>query len=135
MLEPSARRSLLERRLWNEAGPYPIMPTSLVAVKGAGLALGSSLAYVPAVFVRRNKSWPCSEHGGHSGVPPESWWKKFYSENRTRSTSLAEGSAPSMSSRCHASASVPRSASSLFEGVSPSSGVRVGSSWRWSMPR
>jgi hypothetical protein len=107
------------------------MPTSLVASKGSGMVLGSSLACMPVAFVRLR-----GEHTGDCGVPPDSWSKKLCIENRTRSTSLAEGSAPSMSSMRRASASVSRSASGPFEGVSPSSDVRgMGSSWKRSVPR
>jgi hypothetical protein len=62
----------IERRSWNKAGPYPVMPTNLVMSEGSGMALGSSLAYTRAVFVRPNGNWPHGEHGGDSGVPLES---------------------------------------------------------------
>jgi hypothetical protein len=66
----------------------------------------------------------------------EGWQKKLCGKNRTRYTSLAVGSASSMSSMRHASSSVSRLASGPLERVSPSSDVRgVGSSWRQSMPR
>jgi hypothetical protein len=87
---------------------------------------------LPSVYKNR----PRGERGGDNGVPRESWQKKLCSENRTRSTSLAAGSTPSMSSMHCTSASVSRSASGLFEGVSPSSDViGVASSWRRSVPR
>jgi hypothetical protein len=111
------------------------MPTSLVASEGSSMVLGSSLACTPAAFVRLHKNWPHGQHDKDSGVPPESWRKKLCSENRTRSTSLAKGSAPSMSPVRRASNSVLRSASGPFEGVSPSSDIRgVASSWRQSVP-
>jgi hypothetical protein len=55
-LEPSIRRSSSERRSWNEVGPYPVMATILVASKGSGMVLGSSLACTPAMFVRPNRN-------------------------------------------------------------------------------
>jgi hypothetical protein len=69
-LELSVRRSSSKRRSWNEAGPYSVMPTSLVASKGSGMVLGSSLACTPAAFVRPNENWPRGERGGDNGVPP-----------------------------------------------------------------
>jgi hypothetical protein len=135
-LEPSVRRSSSKRRSWNEAGPYTVMPTSLVASKGSGMVLESSLACTPTAFMRPNKNWSRGERGGDSGFPLESWRKKLCSENSTRSTSLAKGSEPSMSLMRRASASVSRSASGPLEWVSPSSDVGgVGSSRRQSMPR
>jgi hypothetical protein len=50
----------------------PVMPTNLVTGEGSGMALGSSLAYTHAVFVRPNGNWPHGERGGDSVVAPES---------------------------------------------------------------
>jgi hypothetical protein len=86
--------------------------------------------------VRPNRDRPRCEHGGDNRVPPESWQKTLHSENKSMSTLLTEGLAPSMSSMHRASASVLRSAGRPVEVVSPSSGIRgVASSWRWSVPR
>jgi hypothetical protein len=75
-------------------------------------------------FVRLNEDRPRGERGGDSGVPSESWWKTLRSENRSKSTLLTEGLAPSMSSLRRANASVSRSASGSVEEVFPSSDVR-----------
>jgi hypothetical protein len=89
-----------------------------------------------AVFLRPNGDQPRGERGGDSVVPPESWRKKLWSENRTKSTSLAEGLTLSMNSMRRASASVSRLASGPFEGVSPLSDITgVASSRRRSVLR
>jgi hypothetical protein len=70
-LKPSLRRSSSEKRSWNKAGHYPVMPTNLVVSEGSSMALRSSLAYKLEVFVRPNEDWLRGECGGDSGVSPE----------------------------------------------------------------
>jgi hypothetical protein len=36
-LEPSLMRSSSEKRSWNEAGPYPVVITNLVASRGSDM--------------------------------------------------------------------------------------------------
>jgi hypothetical protein len=69
-------------------------------------------------FEGQNKNRPRGEHVGTVRSPPESWQKKLCNEDRTRSMSHPMGSALSMSLMRCPSASVSRSASGPFEGVS-----------------
>lgn len=73
MLDSSLRRSSLERRSWNNAGPYLVIPTDAGVGGSDGMILLISLANATVTFVSPDGKVARSISGGANGVLSVSW--------------------------------------------------------------